>query len=437
MRLFVTIAEPTPDAALDAIHRLTADHDGIELRLDTLRAPLRLSALRAATRKPILLTNRGGATPDIEAAVAAGIDLVDVEHGNEDERLPRFRDRIVLSHHDYERVPDLDALLAAMRAHRCAHVKVAVTPRCYAENVRLLERIAPGETMIGMGERGLYARILAPFFGSELFFAGNAAPGQIDMERAEAIYGARASRPQAAARLVLPDDPAGRDARRLAGGTPARLIFAILGDPSGHSRSPAVHNARFREEGMRAAYTIASFETFAEVGEPFANGEPFAPAGLSVTAPFKEEAFAFAARLGADLRPNAREAGSVNTLVRTRRGIVADNTDVDGFEAVVQGTRAAIIGAGGTARAALVALRRKGIEATVYNRTAGKLGARALEELQAFDGDLVVNTLPVAIDLPLRDGVRLVDAVYTGGRGGAALFEAQAVRQFELFREAF
>ncbi|HKO55744.1 MAG TPA: type I 3-dehydroquinate dehydratase, partial [Thermoanaerobaculia bacterium] len=336
MRLFVTIAEPTPDSALDAIRRLTADHDGIELRLDTLRAPLALSALRAATGKPILLTNRGGAMPDIEAAIAAGIDLVDVEHGNEDERLPRFRERIVLSHHDYERVPDLDALLTAMRAHRCAHVKVAVTPRCYVENVRLLERIAPGETMIGMGERGLYARILAPFFGSELFFAGNAAPGQIDLERALAIYGARAVTPHPG---PLPARR-GEGARRAGEGL---RIFAILGDPAGHSRSPAVHNARFREEGMDAAYTIASFENFDEVGEPFARGERFAPAGLSVTAPFKEDAFAFAQGIGADIRPNAREAGAVNTLVRTSRGIVADNTDVDGFEAIVEGRRAAVV----------------------------------------------------------------------------------------------
>ncbi|HEV7921216.1 MAG TPA: type I 3-dehydroquinate dehydratase [Thermoanaerobaculia bacterium] len=412
MRLFATIAEATPEAALDAIRRLPADHDGVELRLDSLRSPLPLAALRAATGKPLLLTNRGGATPDIEAAIAAGIDLVDVEHGNQDERVPRYRDRIVLSHHDYERVPDLDALLAAMRAHGCAHVKVAVTPRNYGENVQLLERIAPGETMIGMGERGLYARLLAPFFGSDLFFAGNAAPGQIGLEQALAIYGKR----------PLPADP---------------RIFAILGNPSGHSRSPAVHNPRFRAEGLNAAYTIASFQTFAEIAEPFARAERFAPAGLSVTAPFKEEAFAFARRIGADIRENAREAESVNTLVRTARGFVADNTDVDGFETIVRGKRAALIGAGGTARAALVALRRKGIGTTVYNRTVGRLGAKPLGELRHFDGDLVVNTLPVAIDLPLRDGVNIVDTVYTGGRGGVALFEAQAVRQFELFREAF
>jgi shikimate 5-dehydrogenase len=214
-------------------------------------------------------------------------------------------------------------------------------------------------------------------------------------------------------------------------------IFAILGNPAGHSLSPAAHNPRFRAEGLNAAYTIASFDAFAEIAEPFARGERFAPVGLSVTAPFKEEAFAFAQRIGADIRPNAAEAGSVNTLVRTRRGFVADNTDVDGFAAIVQGARAAVVGAGGTARAALVALRRKGIPAAVYNRTPGRLGAQPLEALRDFDGDLAVNTLPVSIDLPLRDGVRVVDTVYTGGRGGLALFEAQAARQFELFREVF
>ena len=71
--------------------------------------------------------------------------------------------------------------------------------------------------------------------------------------------------------------------------------------------------------------------------------------------------------------------GAVNTLVRIGGRIVADNTDVDGFAALIAKTNArtaAVIGAGGTARAALVALRRAGIESTVFNRTAGQARTR-------------------------------------------------------------
>src|SRR5205823_7436097 len=119
-----------------------------------------------------------------------------------------------------------------------------------------------------------------------------------------------------------------------AGGPPA--IFAIAGNPVGHSLSPTIHNPRFRERNLNAAYTIASFPTFAEIAEPFAAGAPFAPVGLSITAPFKEEALAFARSIGATIAPNAAEAGSVNTLVKTPNGFLADNTDVDGFAAVIR-----------------------------------------------------------------------------------------------------
>ncbi|HEY6140412.1 MAG TPA: hypothetical protein VI670_21870, partial [Thermoanaerobaculia bacterium] len=209
------------------------------------------------------------------------------------------------------------------------------------------------------------------------------------------------------------------------------FIFAIVGNPAAHSRSPMIHNPIFRERGVHAAYTIASFETFAEIAEPFLNRERFAPIGMSVTAPFKEEAFAFAQRAGADIASNARDAEAVNTLVWIRGRIVADNTDVDGFESLVQGSKAALVGAGGTARAARVALARKGIPFTVYNRTP-RHGALPLEQLLYFDGDLIVDTLPVEIPMPPVPHV--IRAAYK--QTANDLLRAQAIRQSAIFLEA-
>jgi shikimate 5-dehydrogenase len=263
-------------------------------------------------------------------------------------------------------------------------------------------------TLIGMGGRGLYARILAPFFGSELAFVGSAAPGQFSLGRAIQIYGD-----------VKPE-----------------YIFAIVGNPAAHSGSPAIHNRRFRERGAAAVYSIFETDDFLDIAEPFARGEHFAPSGLSVTAPFKDEALAFARRVHATIAPNAAEAEAVNTLVRTPRGIVADNTDVDGFEALLaraRPTRAALLGAGATARAALVALRRAGFETTVYNRTPGRLGARPLDEFARRDGELVINTLPFVradADINAAYGERQTP------NDGRALLEAQAIRQNALFLEA-
>ena len=428
MKLFVTVLEETVERAIETIRGLPADHDGVEIRAERFPS-LDLHALRASTGKPLILTRRsvpeqpaGPLSPAItRAALEAGIDFVDVEWR---EGVEIFApERTVLSHHDYQSVRDVKRILTAMRTHGCAHTKVAATPQTFAGNNALLELLgSPGTTVIGMGERGLYSRILAPFRGSELAFVAAtavAAPGQLTLERALEIYGARREKLE------------------------AKRVFAIVGNPAGHSLSPSIHNALFREEGVSAAYTIASVERFEEITEPFLHGEP---AGLSVTAPFKEEAFAFAVASGAEIGENASLARAVNTLVNVGSRILADNTDVDGFEALIPAARkAAVIGAGGTARAALVALGRASIRATVFNRTASK-GDEPLEALAGFGADLIVNTLPADVEITIPACDTYVEAAYGGAMrqvsarthiGGLELLRAQAVRQHELFLRVF
>jgi shikimate 5-dehydrogenase/3-dehydroquinate dehydratase len=415
MQLVVTIFENTPQRAIDAIRALRGDHDAIELRLDAFGGrPIDWNAVRAATAKPVIATNRGGEPIEVDA------DLIDVEFGR---AIPPGR-RVILSHHDYEAMPDLERLVEEM--HGAEQVKIAVTPRSFADNARLLALLEGRRNLsvIGMGGRGLYSRILAPFFGSELQFvsvddAHSAAPGQLTLEQALATYG--------------PDRKSLR----------AERIFAIVGNPAAHSGSPAIHNTVFRQRHIAAAYSIFEGDDFRDIAEPFARGERFAPVGLSVTAPFKEEALAFAESIGADIRHNAREAGAVNTLVWIGGRMVADNTDVDGFQSLIAKTSArtaAVAGAGGTARAALVALRRAGVDPTVFNRSAGKLNARPLDQLASWRGDLLVNTLPLHVSIATPNAGTIIDAAYGGHSHadftGLDLLRAQAVRQSELFLEA-
>lgn len=418
MKLFVTIYEETFDTALAAIRTIGvshgAEHDGIELRAEKF-PNVDLKALRAATTKPIILTYRGSRLPDVHAALAAGIDLVDIEW-SEDVKI-EVPERTVLSHHDYEGMRDVESIMNAMRSRNCAHTKLAATPHNFAENEQLL-RLLPTTnnqqptTVIGMSERGLYSRVLAPFRGSELAFVATnalAAPGVLTLERALAIYS--------------------REPQR------AEKVFAIAGNPTGHSLSPTIHNALFREKRVPAVYTIASFETFDEIAEGFLRGEP---CGLSVTVPFKDAAFAFAQRVNADIGRNAQRARAVNTLVNLGRRIIADNTDVDGFAALLpQARKAAVVGAGGTGRAAVVALEDAGIPVTVFNRTASKADA-PLEELGNFDGDLVINTLPGGVAVTLPRVRHVIEAAYGAGKtGGLALLHAQAKRQHQLFMQVF
>lgn len=451
MKLFVTIFEETPERALEAIRSIDGDHDGIEIRAERFGS-CDFDAFRAATRKPIVFTRRGvpyDATV-LRRAIEAGINLVDVEYA------PNLQlehpDRIVLSHHDFDGMTDVERIHREMSVLRCAHVKIAVTPQTLAENERLLHllRVPDPESrvsVIGMGERGLYSRILAPFRGSQLQFVSRsddraAAPGQLSLRTALAIYGEK------------------RDALR------ADRVFAVVGNPAGHSVSPTIHNPLFREKRVAAAYTIASVERFEEIAGPFLKGEP---CGLSVTVPFKLDAYRFAREVNAAIGENAKACEAANTLVNGGR-IVADNTDVDGFETILREVcgrdrkSVAIVGAGGTARAALVAVARAQMHVTVFNRTEAKgsdlaerFGARAepLDALERFDGELIIDTTTATADVPLRTrpGMTYIAAAYGSPKitdrharmrengvqvyDGLDLLHAQAVRQHELFMEVF
>ncbi len=141
MKIVVTIFEETFERALEVIRGLTPDHDAVELRAEHFEE-IDLAALRAATAKPIILTSRGRPFPPGVAgeALRQGIDFVDVEY-EPGLTIDLPRERVVLSHHDYDAMPDVEPLARAMRALGCAHTKIAVTPRTLDENFRLLALI--------------------------------------------------------------------------------------------------------------------------------------------------------------------------------------------------------------------------------------------------------------------------------------------------------
>ncbi len=456
-QIVASVFERTEEEAKAAI-RSVRDADAIELRVDSFAAPgapLDLRSFRELTAIPLVFTRRGAAFDPGEAARAleAGFDLVDVEYGEglSADSVRPLRDRAILSLHDFGGVPELEPLLARMSAFGTAYVKIAVTPRSFEENaalLALLDRIDGNLALFGMGASGLYSRILAPFFGSALAFAGvteqnPAAPGQFALARGLLYWGGEG-------RMKRPD-----------------AIFAVVGKPIAHSLSPAIHNPRFRELGVAAAYSVAEVGSLEEVARGLKEARPFYPTGISITAPFKEEGFRFAKEHGAAIAPRAAACGAINTLVRRVDGtLVADNTDVEGLAAALRSLgraprSAAILGGGGSARAALVALREAGIDAHVYLRDPAKMdlagfsGIRVapLAALAQFDGDLLVNTISAETVLPypqglLRKGMAIIDLAYTGPRleqldearragvetvDGLAVLEGQASAQSKLF----
>lgn len=151
--------------------------------------------------------------------------------------------------------------------------------------------------------------------------------------------------------------------------------------------------------------------------------------GANVTIPHKQAAL----ELATSASDAAREIGAANTLTFGEGGeIVAENTDAPGLIAAL-GDRpvrsALVLGAGGSARAAVWALARAGADVSIWNRTAARaegLGARVVE--RPIPADILINCTSVGLnrsssafkDLPLdADGLSeyatVVDLVYDSG----------------------
>ncbi|MFD2422346.1 shikimate dehydrogenase [Amycolatopsis pigmentata] len=132
----------------------------------------------------------------------------------------------------------------------------------------------------------------------------------------------------------------------------------MLGKPVGHSLSPVLHYAAYRELGL--SWTYERIEVDAEGLPVLVGGLGAEWAGLSVTMPGKRAALEFATMTSA----RARAAGAANTLVHQGSEWFADCTDVDGVTGALRaaggfdappGSTGVILGAGGTAAATLVA----------------------------------------------------------------------------------
>jgi shikimate dehydrogenase len=159
-------------------------------------------------------------------------------------------------------------------------------------------------------------------------------------------------------------------------------LAAVIGWPVRQSVSPVLHSHWLREHGIKGAYVPLPVEP-AHFGRCVAAMPLMGFAGASVTVPHKEAAFALASSLDED----SRATGAVNTLVFDGEIIAGLNTDVRGFAASLAETLgpdvarrgpAAVLGAGGAARAIVLALQRAGCpEIRVINRTPARSDALA------------------------------------------------------------
>lgn len=471
-------------AELLAARDAAAGVDLVELRLDGV-ADLDVSGALAGRRTPVVVTCRAeweggrfsGSEEDRRAVLARALELdaefVDVEwktlHGAHPvpftDLVTTHAPRIVLSSHDFAGVPaDLIGRVRDMRGSGAAVIKVAVTAARLADTLPLRAIAREGNAVvIGMGAAGVPSRLLADRFGSRWTYGGNGvAPGQIPASRMLREFRFRAI-----------DD--------------STRLFGVVSANAMHSLSPVLHNAAFAAAGVNAVYVPLQAADFGDFLE-------FAAAmgveGASITIPYKRDALAAAV----DVDELTRQVGAANTLRRIeppeggphnddavsasadveaafrRPAWAATNTDVAGFlepleTAIgsVRGARVAVLGAGGSARAVIVALLSKGARVTVHARrpeqareVTASVGAEIGEwPVPAGSWDVLVNCTPLG-GAALRDESPMAGVPLTGrlvydltyGPGESALVRdarlagrdtidglpmliAQAERQFE------
>ena len=242
---------------------------------------------------------------------------------------------------------------------------------------------------------------------------------------------------------------------------------AVLGRPVSHSLSPLLHRAAYAALGL-SDWTYDALDIGAEDLPVLLAGLGDEWRGFSVTMPCKQAAVDAAD----EVTPLPRLLHAANTLIRTGAGWRAENTDVSGvgmalrLAGVEDVTTAAIVGAGGTAAAAAVALSSLGAQhVEVVVREPSRAGdvLRVLDVLgvattvtrlteTTLDAPLVVSTVPIdahpgIVGLPWRAGHTVLDVLYAswptplaqqvsgvGGTvvGGLEVLFWQATEQVEL-----
>jgi shikimate dehydrogenase len=223
--------------------------------------------------------------------------------------------------------------------------------------------------------------------------------------------------------------------------------LAIIGDPVGHSISPAIYNATFPAMGIDAHYEAWPTPRD-QVAAAIAKLRAAGMLGMNVTVPHKEAVL----DLLDEVDPAARAIGAVNCITKHEGRLIGHNTDKAGFIESLRnagfepsGCHALILGVGGSARAVAVGLIEAGSAGLILAgrrpdavaTLAGHLHAFAPQasisestlstmdlEAATAAADLVVNCTPIGMHgtgsedqspLPaecLRKGLWVCDLVY-------------------------
>ncbi|KAF8632649.1 hypothetical protein AX17_004782 [Amanita inopinata Kibby_2008] len=406
---FLSLTFPDLTPALPQLEQLTEGADAVEVRVDLLRrsdaqepvgkyippAPYvseQIAALRRVTSLPLVYTVRtlsqGGAFPDeattealklLNLALRMGIEYLDIEITLPEKPMKEIVSRkhhsqIIASWHDWSGRMSWDSAVVKEKyeiAHKIGDIiKIVGKANTIQDNFVLREFVDKASARpnakpiiaINMGSEGQMSRILNSTFSpiTHPLLPVKAAPGQLSFKQIQT-------------------------ALNLLGMLPP-LRFFLFGNPIKHSMSPTLHNRGFEILGLPHKYEVFETDSVNDEIKGLLSASDFG--GASVTIPYKIDIIP----LLDQLTPAAKAMGAINTVIPvftdSGRKLIGDNTDWIGIrESIVSFLptdpvqAGLVIGAGGTARAAIYALHNLGAKHIyLFNRTR----ANALELAKAF-----------------------------------------------------
>lgn len=193
-------------------------------------------------------------------------------------------------------------------------------------------------------------------------------------------------------------------------------LYCVFGDPISHSKSPLLHNYVFYKLKIDARYIRFNLKNKEDFKNIFfdLNLE-----GANITLPLKEELFGICD----EIRGEAKNIQSINTIIKEKNKLIGLNTDSIGFYKSIENSNiknALLIGAGGSTKAIAMILKQRGIEVVIVNRSQKNINfftkngfrfhCENLEKLREEKFDLIVNSTSASIknELPLKENI-LID----------------------------
>ncbi len=286
-----------------------------------------------------------------DAALAFGIKIIRSFHSMQDSNFDLTKKLLELKKTGHE-IPKI----------ACMATSLDDTTKVFKETKNLdYERI-----VCVMGDYGIASRILAKQLGSYLTYCSppntkglTDVIGHIDPQTLNDLYGFR-------------------------GITAATEIFGVAGFPLKKTASPQLHAKGYKKNGVNAIYIPIKAKT---VDEVVSFAEEVNVKGVSITVPHKEEII----KKIKEPSKSILDIGACNTILRQENHWLGLNTDAGGLQRALQeflkvetfkGKKVALIGGGGSARAAAYTLHEMGCDVCVFNRTIIK--ARNIAELYGF-----------------------------------------------------